>query len=128
MQGSEEDDEAGQYEEREDRYDDDRHDGYHGGVNQRRRNLASSLHVAIDVVRELVQDDVEVPGQLGGLEDADVEVGEGLGMLGRGDGERVTVTQGLDHVLEDAAHQLSRRLFDDDLESLHDRNPSLHED
>ena len=70
------------------------------GIDQGRGDLAARLLVAVDVVGELVQDDVEVSGQLGRLEDADVEVGEGLGVRRRRGGERVASAQAVDHVLQ----------------------------
>ena len=46
----------------------------HGRVDQRRRDLATGLDVPLDVVGQLIEHHVEVSGQLGGLEDADVVV------------------------------------------------------
>ena len=64
----------------------------------RRSDLAPGFDVPIDVVRQLVQDDVEVSRQFGRGEHADVVVREGLRVGGGGRGEGVAGLDAIDHV------------------------------
>ena len=71
-----------------------------------RGQLAPGFGVALDVVGQLVEDDVEVAGQLGRAEDADVVGREGLRVGGGRGGEGVAGLQGLDHLVERVFEQL----------------------
>ena len=100
VQGIEEDHETRHNERRQDDDDPDRHEGHDGRIDEGRRQRRAGFDVPLDVVGQLVQHGVEISGQLGRLENADIEVGERFRMCGGGRREGVTGAEVVDHLDE----------------------------
>ncbi len=98
------------------------------GYDKADTTLDTCVDLAFQIVGQTLQRGVELAGQLGRLQDADVVVGEHLGMRRRCSGEQSTVAEVVDEVAERPAKCDVLGLVADRHQCVGDRDAGLDED
>ena len=111
----------------EDEHRDERHHHDDHRIRQRRDHLGPGVDLTFEVLGQALEDVVELTGQLGRLQDADVVLGEHLGVRGGSGREQAAVAEVLDQLAERPSQCDVLGLVTDRHQRVGDRDAGLDE-